>query len=105
MAPIQKNGPDFGASLRFLLVALLVVLIVVAPALPTRDRAAVAAVDRRGHHTAVSLWANGHAARADADSGVRITAVAVAIIAIPPELNIDLSHLKVLGLGRDAADK
>src|SRR6266496_2875932 len=30
---------------------------------------------------------------------------AVAIIAIPPELNIDLGHFEVLGLGRDAADK
>jgi len=29
----------------------------------------------------------------------------IAIIAIPPELNIDLSHLEVLGLGRGAADK
>src|SRR5436309_14547289 len=29
----------------------------------------------------------------------------IAIIAIPPELNIDLSHLEVLGLGRSTADK
>jgi hypothetical protein len=32
-------------------------------------------------------------------------AVAVITVAIPPELNIDLGHLEVLGLGRDAADK
>jgi hypothetical protein len=31
--------------------------------------------------------------------------VAVAIIAIAPELNIDLGYLEVLGLGRNAADK
>jgi hypothetical protein len=28
-----------------------------------------------------------------------------AIIAVAPELNIDLGHLEVLGLGRNAADK
>jgi hypothetical protein len=37
-----------------------------------------------------------HAAGADADSGVGITTVPVAIIAIPPELNIDLGHLHVI---------
>ena len=31
--------------------------------------------------------------------------MAVAIIAIAPELNIDLGYLEVLGLGRNAADK
>ena len=31
--------------------------------------------------------------------------MAVAIIAIPPELNIDLGHLEVLGLGRNGANK
>src|SRR5439155_2197202 len=31
--------------------------------------------------------------------------MAVAIIAVPPDLNIDLGHLEVLSLGRDAADK
>ena len=45
----------------------------------------------------------GYAARADADRDVW-TAVAVAIIAIAPEPNIDLGHLEVLGLGRNAAD-
>jgi hypothetical protein len=29
----------------------------------------------------------------------------IAVIAVATELNIDLSHLEVLGLGRDAADK
>jgi hypothetical protein len=80
-------------------------LILVATALLARNHAAVAAIDRSGHRAAVSTWANGYAARANADGGVWITSMTIAIIAIPPELNIDLGHLEVLCLGRDAADK
>jgi hypothetical protein len=98
-------APGFGARFRFLLVALLVIVILVATALLTRNHAAIVALNGRGHHAAISPRANGYAARADADSGVSITSVAVAIIAIPPDLNIDLGHLEVLRLGRDAADK
>jgi hypothetical protein len=88
-----------------LLVALLVILILVATALLARNHTAIVALNGRGHHPAVSPWANGYAARTNADSGVSITSVAVAIIAIPPELNIDLGHLEVLRRGRNAADK
>ena len=45
-------------------------LIVVATAFLARDHAAVAPLDRSGHRPAVSPWANGHAAWADADGGV-----------------------------------
>src|SRR5262249_22426579 len=45
-------------------------LIIVATALPARNCAAIAPVDRSGHHPAVSPWANGHAAWADADGDV-----------------------------------
>jgi hypothetical protein len=98
-------APGFGARFRFLPVALLVIVILVATALLTRNHATIVALNGRGHHAAILPRANGYAARADADSGVSITSVAVAIIAIPPDLNIDLGHLEVLRLGRDAADK
>jgi hypothetical protein len=55
----QKNGPAWS---QFSLLACY--LIVVATALPARDHAAVATIDRSGHHPAV------HAARANADSDV-----------------------------------
>jgi hypothetical protein len=100
----KKNGPGFRGQFP-LLVALLVILILVATALLARNHTAIVALNGSGHHPAVSPWANGYAARANADSGVSITSVAVAIIAITPELNIDLGHLEVLGLGRNAADK
>jgi hypothetical protein len=77
----------------------------VATALLARDHTTIASVDRSRHRPAVLPWADGYAARANSDSGVSITSVAVAIIAVPPELNIDLGHLEALGLGRDAADK
>jgi hypothetical protein len=77
----------------------------VATALLARDHAAVATIDRSGHRAAVLPWADGYAARANSDSGVSITSVAVAVITVPPELNIDLGHFEVLSLGRDTADK
>ena len=64
----KKTGPECRASFRFLFVVLLVVLI--ATALLARDHATVVTFDRGGHHAAVSPWANGHAARANADSDI-----------------------------------
>jgi hypothetical protein len=69
----------------------------VATALLARDHATVIPFDRSGHYAAVSPWANGHATGANADGDIWITSVAVAIIAIPPELNID-----ALGLDRNS---
>src|SRR6266542_198662 len=78
-------------------------LIVVATALPARDHAAVAPVDRSGHRAAVSPWANGHAAWTDADGGVTPTIPIIAVVAVPPDLNVDaLGHLEILGLGRSS---
>ena len=57
-------APCSGPVWRFLLVVL------VAKAFLARDHAAVAPVDRSGHRAAVSPWANGQAAWADADGGV-----------------------------------
>jgi hypothetical protein len=62
----NKMAPTSGPVCRFFLV----VLIVVATAFLARDHAAVAPLDRSGHRPAVSPWANGHAAWADADGGV-----------------------------------
>jgi hypothetical protein len=63
---LQKNGPGFRGQ--FSLLACY--LIVVATALPARDHAAIVALNGRGHHAAVSPWANCDAARANADSDV-----------------------------------
>ena len=63
----ETNGPGFGASFRFFCLSLIVVA---ATALPARDHAAVASIDRSGHHAAVAPRANGHTAWADADGGV-----------------------------------
>jgi hypothetical protein len=63
----KKMAPVFGASFRF---SLLVLFSLVATALLARDHAAIVAFDGRGHHAAISPWANGYAARANADSGV-----------------------------------
>jgi hypothetical protein len=97
----KKMAPVFGASFRWCLLF----FGLVATALLARNHAAIVTLNGRGHHPAVLPWADGYAARANADSGVSITSVAVAIIPIPPELNIDLGHLEVLGIGRSGADK
>src|SRR6266545_3597765 len=80
--------------------------VLVAAALPARDRA-VAPFDRGSHHAAALSWADGDAAWANADGGIiapTVPIVAVgAVVAIPPDLNIDLGHLEVLGLGRSSS--
>jgi hypothetical protein len=68
----------------------------IATALLARDCAAVAPFDRSGHHAAVLLRADGNAAWAHADGGAVVIPSA---IAVPPDLNIDLGHLQILGLG------
>jgi hypothetical protein len=63
----KKMAPVFGASLRW---CLLFCFSLIATALLARNHAAIVALDGRGHHAAVSPWANCYAARADADRGV-----------------------------------
>src|SRR5262249_19934314 len=77
-----------------------VIGLLVATALPARDRA-VAPFDRGGHHAAALSWADGDAAWANADGGVIAPTIPiVAVVAIPPDLYIDaLGHLELLGLG------
>jgi hypothetical protein len=67
----------------------------VATTLLARNRAAIVSFDRGSHHAAVSPWADGDAAWADADGDVWIIPPAtVPVIAVAPELNIDaLGHL------------
>jgi hypothetical protein len=72
----------------------------VATALPARDRA-VAPFDGGSHHATAVSWADGDTPWADADSIVTVPIVAV--VAVPPDLNIDaLGHLEVLSLGRSS---
>src|SRR5256714_10687640 len=76
--------------------------VLVAAALPARDRA-VAPFDRGSHHAAALSWANSHATWANSDGGIIAPTIpiVVAVGAVPPDLNIDaLGHLEVLGLGR-----
>jgi hypothetical protein len=82
-----------------------VALHLVAAALLARDPAAVVSFDRGSHHAAALSWANGDATWADADGGVRVVpppTVPVAVVAVPPDLNIDaaLGNLDAMGLGR-----
>ena len=63
---LLKKWPQLRGQFAFLACR----LIVVATAFLARDHAAVAPLDRSGHRPAVSPWANGHAAWADADGGV-----------------------------------
>jgi hypothetical protein len=56
------SGPVFVSSLFY--------LILVATALLARNHAAIVALDGRGHHAAISPWANGYAARANSDGSV-----------------------------------
>jgi hypothetical protein len=62
-----KKWPRFSGPV---FVSCLFYLILVATALLARDHATVIPFDRSGHHTAVSPWADGHAARANADSDI-----------------------------------
>jgi hypothetical protein len=65
----------------------------VATALPPRDRA-VTPFDRGRHHAAALSWADGYAPWANADSGtIAPTIPIVAVVPVPPDLNIDLCHL------------
>jgi hypothetical protein len=92
MAP--TSGPFFVLAFRS-----------VATALPARYRAAIVALNLGGHHAAVSPWADGDTAWADADGDISIPPTTVPVIAVSPDLNIDLGHLQVLGLGRKCTAK
>src|SRR6266403_1053520 len=77
----------------------------VAAALPARDRAAVVPFNRGSLHAAALSWADGNTTGAEANCGVGVvppaTVPIVAVVAVPPDLNIDaLGHLDALGLGR-----
>src|ERR1700736_4507581 len=77
----------------------------VAATLPARDPAAVVPFNRRCLHVAALSWADGDTTWADANCGVGVvppaTVPIVAVVAVPPDLNIDaLGHLEALGLGR-----
>src|SRR5437773_10956846 len=74
----------------------------VATALPARDTAAVVPLDRGALHAAALSWADPNATWADADGGVISPAVPIIAVAaaVPPDQNIDLGHLGLLGLGR-----
>jgi hypothetical protein len=67
----------------------------VAAALPARDRAAVVPFNRGCLHAAALSWADGHTTGAEANCCVGATVPIVAVVAVPPDLNID-----ALGLGR-----
>src|ERR1700686_1178004 len=77
----------------------------VADMLPARDPAAVVPFNRGSLHAAALSWADSDATWADANCGVGVvppaTVPIVAVVAVPPDLNIDaLGHLDALGLGR-----
>src|SRR3981189_2276974 len=78
--------------------------LVLAATLLARDPAAVVPFNRGSHHAAALSWADGDTIRADANCGVGVvppaTVPIVAVVAVPPDLNIDLGHLDALGLGR-----
>jgi len=67
----------------------------VAAALPARDHAAVVPFNRGCLHAAALSWADGHTTGAEANCCVGATVPIVAVVAVPPDLNID-----ALGLGR-----
>jgi hypothetical protein len=62
-----KKWPRFSGPV---FVSCLFYLILVATALLARNHAAIVALDGRGHHAAISPWANGYAARANSDGSV-----------------------------------
>src|SRR6266404_2614929 len=76
----------------------------VAAALPTRDRATVVPFNRGSLHAAALSWADGDTTWAEANCGVGVvpaTVPIVAVVTVPPDLNIDaLGHLDALGLSR-----
>src|SRR3978361_710129 len=76
----------------------------VAATLPARDPAAVVPFNRGSLHAAALPWADADTTWADANCGVGIvpaTVPVVAVVAVPPDLNIDLGHLDALGIGRN----
>ena len=76
----------------------------VADVLPARDPAAVVPFNRGSLHAAALSWADGDTTWAHANCGVGIvpaTVPVVAVVAVPPDLNIDLGHLDALGIGRN----
>ena len=79
--------------------------LVLAATLLARDPAAVVPFNRGSHHAAALSWADGDTTRADANCGVGVvppaTVPIVAVVAVPPDLNIDLGHLDALGIGRN----
>src|SRR3981189_3854769 len=79
--------------------------LVLAATLLARYPAAVVPFNRGSHHAAALSWAGGDTTWADANCGVGVvppaTVPIVAVVAVPPDLNIDaLGHLDALGLGR-----
>src|SRR5205823_5232125 len=77
----------------------------VAATLLARDPSAVVPFNRGSFHAAVLSWTDGDTTWADANCGVGVvpptTIPIVAVVAVPPDLNIDaLGHLDALGLGR-----
>src|ERR671925_551937 len=72
---------------------------------PAHDHAAIVALNGRGHHPAVSPRAHGDAAGTDADGDVPVSPATIVIVAVTADPHIDLRHLELLGLGRNAAAK
>jgi hypothetical protein len=95
--PQNEMAPDFRA--------IFLAFRSVATALPARYRAAIVAPDRGGYHAAVSPWADRDTAWADADGDISIPPTTVPVVVVSPDLNIDLGHLQVLGLGWKCAAK
>src|SRR3982074_963421 len=82
-----------------------VLAVLVAATLFARDPAAVVPFNRGSLHAAALSWADGDTTWADANRGVGVvpaTIPIVAVVAVPPDLNIDaLGHFDALGLGRN----
>jgi hypothetical protein len=76
----------------------------VATPLPAGNHAAVVAFNGCSYRAAMPSWADSDATRANADGSVAVVAIAVplvAVVPVPPDLNIDaLGHLDAFGLGR-----
>src|SRR5258705_10910567 len=82
----------------------------VAAALLARDRAAVVPFNRGSLHAAALSWADSDATWADANCGVGVippaTVPIVAVVAVPPDLNIDaLGHLDALSLSDERGSR
>jgi hypothetical protein len=75
--------------------------LLVAAALPARDRA-VAPFDRGSPHAAALSWANSDTAWANANCGaIAPTLPIVAVVAVPPDLNINAYLLRLSWLAPD----